>query len=86
MDEVFPEYQQTPLFMDVFGASSLALLKHFPTPQELAVTSQEELADLLSRNSRERLSSQRAVLILEKPETAWAPLLLPRSLLPSCPT
>ena len=66
LDEVFPEYQQTPLFVDVFGASSLALLKRFPTPQELAATSQEELAGLLSRNSRGRLSSQRAALILEK--------------------
>lgn len=66
LDEVFPEYQQTPLFADVFGASSLALLKRFPTPQELAATSQEDLAPLLSTSSRGRLGSQRAALILEK--------------------
>jgi transposase len=66
LDEIFPEYQQTPLFANVFGASSLALLKHFPTPQELAVTSQEELARLLSTSSRGHLGSQRAALIVEK--------------------
>lgn len=66
LDEVFPEYQQTPLFSDPFGASSLALLKRFPTPQKLAATSEEEVACLLSRSSRGRLSSKRAPLILEK--------------------
>jgi len=66
LDEVFPEHQQTPLFSNVFGASSLALLKRFPTPQKLAATSQEELALLLSRSSRGHLSNGRAALILEK--------------------
>jgi transposase len=63
LDEVFPEYQQLPLFTDLFGSTSLALLSHYPPPAHLASASEAELAEFLSRHSRGRVSVERAGLI-----------------------
>jgi transposase len=65
LDEVFPEYQQVPLFADLFGAASLALLSHYPTPAHLAALKEGELADFLAQHSRGRLTAERASLILK---------------------
>jgi transposase len=65
LDEVFPEYQQVPLFTDLFGTTSLALLSRYPTPTHLAALSEAELADFLSQRSRGRVGADRACLILE---------------------
>lgn len=64
LDEVFPEYQQVPLFTDLFGATSLALLSHHPTPAHLVTLSQDELAHFLHQRSRGRVRPDRARLIL----------------------
>lgn len=63
LDEVFPEYQQVPLFTDLFGGTSLALLSHYPTPALLTSASETELADFLTRHSRGRVNLKRARLI-----------------------
>lgn len=60
LDEVFPEYQQIPLFTDLFGSTSLALLSGYPTPARLACASETELADLLTHHSRGRVGDQLA--------------------------
>jgi len=65
LDEVFPEYQQVPLFTDLFGATSLALLSRYPTPARLTALSQTGLADFLAQHSRGRIGRDRARLILE---------------------
>ncbi|MGQ9526137.1 MAG: IS110 family transposase [Armatimonadota bacterium] len=65
LDEVFPEYQQVPLFSDLFGSTSLALLSHYPTPAHLAGANEAQLAEFLSQHSRGRVSVERAGLIRE---------------------
>lgn len=65
LDEVWPEYQQLPLFSDIFGQASLALLRHYPSPGQVAALSETELAEFLSQHSRGRLHAGRAHLILE---------------------
>jgi transposase len=65
LDEVFPEYQQVPLFTDLFGSTSLVLLSRYPTPTHLAALSEAELADFLGQHSKGRVGADRASLILE---------------------
>lgn len=59
LDEVFPEYQQETLFSDLFGATSLAVLRHFPTPSCLLTASEVELTNLLKQYSRGRIGKDR---------------------------
>lgn len=65
LDEVFPEYQQVPLFTDVFGSASLALLSHYPGPAQLAAVAERDLLEFLVQHSRGRIGLPRARLILE---------------------
>lgn len=60
LDEVFPEYQQESLFANLFGASSLAVLRRFPTPACLLAAPEAELVSLLKQSSRGRLGEERA--------------------------
>jgi len=60
LDQVFPEYQQQALFSDPFGATSLALLSHYPTPAHLAALDEVQLTAFLSQHSQGRFSAQRA--------------------------
>lgn len=63
LDEVFPEYQSQALFSNVFGAASLALLSHYPTPIDLSTLDQIELAAFLKAHSKGRIGLERADLI-----------------------
>lgn len=65
LDEVFPEYQQNSLFSDLFGTTSLALLRHYPSPTLMTTLNEAELADFLSQHSRGRIGAERAHLILK---------------------
>jgi transposase len=63
LDEVFPEYQQIPLFSDIFGITSLALLCRYPTPTHLVDAKETELSTFISQSSRGRVKAGRARLI-----------------------
>lgn len=65
LDEVFPEYQQTPFFTDLFGATSLALLRCYPNPARLLALQEPELAAFLRQHSGGHLGTERARLILD---------------------
>ncbi len=65
LDELFPEYQQVPFFRDPFGSTSLALLRHYPTPAQVAALSEAELTAFLRQHSGGRLGRERARLILK---------------------
>ena len=58
IDKVFPEYEQ--LFSDMFGATSLALLEQFPTPDLLCEVSTTKLANFLKDVSRGRHGRSKA--------------------------
>ena len=54
LDRVFPEF--AACFSDVFGASPIAILNEYTTPEELANADIEKLLKLLARSSRGRHS------------------------------
>lgn len=63
LDMVFPEYEK--LFSDVFGSTSLALLKEASTPEEILTLDNKKLLRLLEQNSRGRFTEQDARKIKE---------------------
>jgi transposase len=58
LDQVFPEYQR--LFSDVFGVTSIELLKQYTTPEEILGVDTQKLCGILSAASRGRLSGDKA--------------------------
>lgn len=58
MDSYFPEY--AALFSDMFGATSLAILKKYPTPQEVSHARVSTLSKTMEEASRGRLGTDRA--------------------------
>lgn len=56
LDMVFPEYEK--LFSDVFGPTSLALLRKASTPEEILALDNERLLRLLEQNSKGRFTEQ----------------------------
>ena len=58
MDRAFPEYE--PLFSDVFCASSMAVLKSFPAPEQIARTDIRTIERTLREASRGRLGRKKA--------------------------
>ena len=58
MDRAFPEYES--LFSDVFCASSMAVLKAFPAPEQIARTDIRTIERTLREASRGRLGRERA--------------------------
>ncbi len=58
LDQVFPEYEK--LFSDTFGASSMALLSQYTTPEELLAVDSEKLAGILAAASRGRFGAAKA--------------------------
>ena len=63
LDKVFPEYKQA--FYNVFGTTSLALLKEASTAEDIANMNTKKLANLLSNNSRGRFSTNEAKSLKE---------------------
>jgi len=63
LDKVFPEYKQA--FYNIFGTTSLALLKECPTAQDIANINTRKLANLLSNNSRGRFGTKEAKVLKE---------------------
>jgi transposase len=58
VDKVFPEYEQ--IFSDMFGATSLAILEQFPTPDMLCEVSTVKLANFLKSVSHGRHGRSKA--------------------------
>ena len=58
MDRAFPEYEA--LFSDMFCASSMAVLKSFPAPEQVARTDIRTIERTLREASRGRLGRERA--------------------------
>mgnify|MGYP000851846150 FL=1 len=58
LDRIFPEYSDC--FSDVFVRSSRELLKKYTAPEDLAEVDLSELAEFLSKHSRNRLGRERA--------------------------
>ena len=58
MDRAFPEYES--LFSDIFCASSMAVLKAFPSPERIARTDIRTIERTLRQASRGRLGREKA--------------------------
>lgn len=58
---LFPEYLD--VFSDAFGASSVAVLKRYPSAKALAACNVNTLAELLRKTSRGRFGKQRAAYL-----------------------
>jgi transposase len=58
LDQVFPEYAS--LFSDIFGVSSLELLKNCQTPEDFLAISPEKLTGLLAKASKGRFRDEKA--------------------------
>lgn len=61
VDRIFPEYHQ--LFSDVFGATSIELLKRYTTPDALGKVSAKRLTEIVSKYSRGRFGEAKALEI-----------------------
>lgn len=70
LDVVFPEYMEH--FSDVFGASSRAILSHFPTATELAKVDIRRLTSLLKEASRGRKGRADAERLKEAARNSFA--------------
>lgn len=58
---------QNKAFSNVFGATSIELLTHYKTPEEIANTSLEDLTDFIKEKSKNRfVDSQEVAKILQK--------------------
>lgn len=63
LDKVFPEYKSA--FSDVFGATSKQILLECPTPESILKINTLKLSNLLSKNSRGRMTKSTAKSLKE---------------------
>lgn len=64
LDQVFPEYSN--LFSDTFGVTSKELLSRYPLPEDMIKVNPKTLVRLLSKASKGRFSTNKALEIKEK--------------------
>lgn len=69
LDNVFPEYKNA--FCDVFGTTSLALLKEASTAYDISNLNTRKLANILSNNSRGRFAVKEAKSLKELAKKAF---------------
>lgn len=69
LDQVFPEYET--LFSHIFGMTSMELLAHCATPDEIIAIPTEKLAELLEGPSRKRFSTKKAEEIQSVAKTSF---------------
>jgi transposase len=74
LDQVFPEYQS--LFSDVFGVTSIELLKRYTIPEEMLAVDTQKLCDILSAASRGRLAYDKAVQIKQAASNTFGVMLI----------
>jgi transposase len=63
LDRIFPEYSS--LFSDIFGATSIELLKRYTTPDTISKVPTKRLAELLTKYSRGAFDEAKAFEIKE---------------------
>lgn len=61
LDRIFPEYHT--LFSDIFGTTSIELLKRYTTPEALLKVSAKRLTELLAKYSRGALGENKAIVL-----------------------
>lgn len=64
LDKLFPEYRE--LFTDLFCLTSMALLKTYTTPQQMAALTEEELGTFLREKSKGKFGEAKAKQILDE--------------------
>lgn len=64
LDQVFPEYSK--LFSDTFGVTSKELLSRYPLPEDMIKVNTKTLVRLLSKASKGRFNTDKALEIKEK--------------------
>lgn len=73
MDRVFPEYED--FFTDMFGKSSVEVLKECTTPEEIMAIDTQKLTDLLRKSSKGRFKEQKAKDLKELASNSFGALL-----------
>jgi len=62
----FPQLLQDPIFSSITGNAALNLLMEYPTPEQLATLTIEELGECLSVHSKNHLGESTAAEILRR--------------------
>lgn len=73
MDRIFPEYES--LFSDMFGRTSLDLLKECTTPEEVLALDTARLAEILRKSSKGRFKQEKAEELQKTARNSFAVLL-----------
>lgn len=73
MDKIFPEYQG--FFSDMFGKTSIQIMKNCPTPRSICEMDFEELVLLLRKASGGKFREHKAHELVELARTSFASLL-----------
>lgn len=63
LDRYFPE--RAGVFKDVAGKASLAVLKHFPFPEDINNATQEELVDVISGATHKRIGKSKVLELVK---------------------
>jgi len=69
LDQVFPEFEQ--LFSDLFGKTAKAVLKKYPTPQDINGLDTKKLTKLISKISRGHFKLKKATEIKDAAENSF---------------
>lgn len=78
MDKIFPEFQN--IFSDMFGKTSIALLKKCPSTKEVLEISLDELSSIIRKASRGKFSEVKAIEIRCAAQNSFNALVDPSSL------
>lgn len=73
MDRIFPEYED--FFSNMFGKSSIEVLKQATSPEEILALPTEKLSELLQKASRGRFKLDKAEALKNLASTSFAALL-----------
>lgn len=78
MDKIFPEFQN--IFSDMFGKTSIALLKKCPSTKEVMEIPLDELSSIIRKASRGKFSEVKAIEIRRAAQNSFNALVDPSSL------
>lgn len=78
MDKIFPEFQN--IFSDMFGKTSIALLKKCPSTKEVMEIPLDELSSIIRKASRGKFSEVKAIEIRRVAQNSFNALVDPSSL------
>ncbi|MBQ0039929.1 MAG: IS110 family transposase [Treponema sp.] len=78
MDKIFPEYQS--VFSDMFGKTSMAVLKSCCSAKAISQISLEDLTEIIRKASRGRFKMGKAVMLKQLAEQSFCALVDPTNL------